>query len=373
MPACPNWIREQSSKLYYEGSSPSAGTKGCDMRVIAIVPTHNRSAMLIDTIESLKKQTHPVDILVVLDNCSDASEQVCKEAAVQYMHTKDNASKKSGAQNQALQHIDLNNYDAVLMMDDDTKLDGALIATGINLLEKKPPLAAVCSRADILPYPADAGLWEHLLWHMQNIEYGTFNAHRIETRGSIMVIHGMCALFRTSALLNVREKRGTIYREDNMTEDYELTLTLKELGWKVQASMKMHAWTDVPLSVSALWSQRIRWFRGGLDCLREKGFNRATYKDILSHYLFWVLFFVQIFIAYFIIRYGSLVLNQLTIISISLALINSLVRLKYTSYRSTISILLIIALIPDLLYTWFRIAQTLYAYYLSFFNKTQNW
>jgi cellulose synthase/poly-beta-1,6-N-acetylglucosamine synthase-like glycosyltransferase len=68
-------------------------------------------------------------------------------------------------------------------------------------------------------------------------------------------------------------------------------------GWKTTANLEMKAWTEVPLSLKELWKQRLRWLRGGVDALREIGWNKATKKDILGHFLFVFLSSVQVFFS----------------------------------------------------------------------------
>jgi len=45
----------------------------------------------------------------------------------------------------------------------------------------------------------------------------------------------------------------------------------------------MMAWTIVPVNIMELCVQRVRWNRGGVDALRDIGWNRGTYRDILQH------------------------------------------------------------------------------------------
>ena len=47
------------------------------MNVIALVPAHNEEEQISATLDSLLAQTIPLDkILVILDNCTDSTEQI---------------------------------------------------------------------------------------------------------------------------------------------------------------------------------------------------------------------------------------------------------------------------------------------------------
>ncbi|MGA9189989.1 MAG: glycosyltransferase family 2 protein, partial [Methanosarcina sp.] len=107
-------------------------------------------------------------------------------------------------------------------------------------------------------------------------------------------------MYKIEAIKAVMERRKaigklncTVYDVHNITEDYELTITLKELGYHTTASFGMYAWTDVPLKLKDSWKQRVRRLRGGIDTLWEHGWNKSTRKDILNAGLFWVMLSFQ--------------------------------------------------------------------------------
>ena len=67
-----------------------------------------------------------------------------------------------------------------------------------------------------------------------------------------------------------------MYSTASITEDYELTLTLKTLGYATLSPPECDAVTDVMPTIPALWRQRIRWQRGAFTDLRTYGLNRVT-------------------------------------------------------------------------------------------------
>ena len=360
------------------------------MHVTAIVPTHNRAQSLGATLDSLLDQTYAVSIVVILDNCSDDSALVVRDyaaryAAISFFASVNNTRKKAGAQNQALARI--LTTDLVLSIDDDTVLAPDLVARAVARFNRAPTLGAICSRALVRPAPAGASIFARLLWLLQFLEYTTlFDSHRIETRNQIKVVHGMCALYRWPALLAVAQYQQTrygvwqVYREDNLTEDYTLTVILKMLGYRVRSDMQMLAWTDVPLDLRTLWRQRIRWLRGGVDTLREIGWNRTTAPDILNHGLFILMTLMQ---ALFVLAFIVFVIQQSALFDLQYSgwtwaafLVgygNSLYRLKFLPYRAPIAVLLRVLVLPELLYGLFQVVQLLWAYHLSYTNTKQAW
>jgi cellulose synthase/poly-beta-1,6-N-acetylglucosamine synthase-like glycosyltransferase len=357
-------------------------------RVVALIPAHNEEDLIEKTILSLVNQSYPLDIIVVSDNSTDQTVQIVKAFHSKYsqlslMETKDNHFKKAGALNQAIARLS-QEYDYVLCADADTVLDQDLIQEAVRELDSDETLGAVCSRAGILDPPEGISWKEKLLWHLQHIEYAGFDTSRIETLGGIKVAHGMASVYRLSAMLDVmryrEEKFGVkdqVYDETNIVEDYELTICLKELDYKITVNMRMLAWTEVPLNVNALWKQRLRWVRGGIDVIRNHGFNTVTANEYFQNLLFIIVTALQAIIAVYIIIamiHGStLSLGLLTYIIIFLIYFDGLYRIRYVQNLKAFDVALKLVFVADLLYCNFYIIVQIYSYYLSFMNKKQTW
>src|SRR3569833_2831273 len=73
------------------------------MRVTVLIPAHNEANQITDTIASLKSQhRRPDRVLVIADNCSDATEGLAQLCGADVIGTRNNRHKKAGAQNQNL-------------------------------------------------------------------------------------------------------------------------------------------------------------------------------------------------------------------------------------------------------------------------------
>jgi poly-beta-1,6-N-acetyl-D-glucosamine synthase len=98
---------------------------------------------------------------------------------------------------------------------------------------------------------------------------------------------GTSALFRVSILREIIAARvsgrlpgprsADVFSVRSITEDYELTLALKTLGFQTMSPPECDAVTDVMTTVPALWTQRIRWQRGAFTDLRTYGLNKITF------------------------------------------------------------------------------------------------
>jgi poly-beta-1,6-N-acetyl-D-glucosamine synthase len=350
-------------------------------RVIAIVPAHNEERTIGDTISSLLNQTYHTDVFVISDNSTDKTVETARSFGVMVAETAGNKNKKAGAHNQAMGQI--YGYDYVICCDADTIISDNFVEIAIEEFRRDPQLGAICSRAGIIR-PKTMTWWQQALWHIQHVEYAEFDTARIEKAQHIKVVHGMASVYRYTALRKVEEFRrktsgvvGQFYDERNITEDYELTVCMKELGYHVSAGMGMMAWTDVPLSFRELWIQRTRWLRGGLDTLLSHGWNRATYRDILNAAFFWVMLaFHALLLSYIVADLLAGIpyrMSAWTALVLLLLYVDAMYRLKFVQDLEFKDVLFKALFVPMIIYTWFNLTVQLYAYYLSFSNIQQGW
>jgi hypothetical protein len=61
-----------------------------------------------------------------------------------------------------------------------------------------------------------------------------------------------------------------------LTEDNEITLAVKTLGWATASPRSCGVLTEIMPTWSALWAQRLRWQRGAVENLRHYGLTRIT-------------------------------------------------------------------------------------------------
>ncbi len=356
-------------------------------KLTMLIPAHNEEDKIEETLESIFKQTRPADkIVIICDNCTDKTEEVLekyKNETFEVIKTVENKGKKAGALNQYFRNNEIEGY--VLVMDADTLLDENCIFEGLKKIESDEAYGAVCSRAGILKYNKSEkiNLLEDFVWHLQHIEYGQFDAHRVETDGRIKVVHGMAAIFKVEVLKYVIEYRKErfgvetgVYLENNLVEDYELTLCVKH-KWKVSVAIEMLAWTKVPLGVKELYVQRLRWLRGGVDTVRFHGFDKVTAQDFLNDILF-VFVMLQrliVFIAMivFIYLFRSYQVSKLVILVTFYTYVDSFYRLKYTQKRGAKDYIVKLLFIPEVLYGLFQVAVMIQSFIYSFFNVEQEW
>jgi cellulose synthase/poly-beta-1,6-N-acetylglucosamine synthase-like glycosyltransferase len=261
---------------------PDPGAERLPLRLTVLVPAHDEALTIEATLESLWSQTRPPDkVVVVADNCTDETADLARGRGAEVFTTVDNADKKAGALNQALSRLfdDADARDVVLVMDADSTLAPEFLETAMSRLEADPDLIAVGGL-----FYGEPGLG--LVGQLQRNEYTRYQRYISRRLGKVFVLTGTASLFRTFALKAVADCRGELLPGDPghvydtlaMTEDNEMTLSLKTLGAKMVSPMQCHVVTEVMPDWRALWRQRMRWQRGALENIGAYGLTRATVR-----------------------------------------------------------------------------------------------
>lgn len=247
-------------------------------RVVALVAAHNEAAAIAHAIGSLQAQSWPPDaIVVVADNCTDPTGGLSLLHGVSVFHTAGNTARKAGALNQALHHIlgGLEDDDFVLAMDADSLLSGDWIRQAVRAIGSGKCEAA-CGA-----FHGMSG--SGLVGQLQRNEYTRY-ARMVRRRSEVPVLSGTGTLFLVSALRHVAWERGHLlpgvpgefYRTDSITEDNEITLALKALGYRCLCPLGCDTLTEVMPTWRDLFRQRLRWQTGALTDLRAYGLTGVT-------------------------------------------------------------------------------------------------
>lgn len=244
--------------------------------ITVLIPAHNEEDRVGATLASLQAQTiRPDRVVVVSDNSTDRTVAIARAAGADVFETVGNVHKKAGALNQAIAAQRLTGY--VLVMDADTVLAPEWIQTAAALLHLDCDLGAVGA-----VFHGDRA--DSLVTRLQSNEYTRY-AREIDRTGRVMVLSGTAALIRAEALYQVARTRGTdllpgtngaVYDVHALTEDNELTLALKTVGWRLESPAGCATLTEVMPTWGDLARQRLRWYRGAIENLRAYGWTPVT-------------------------------------------------------------------------------------------------
>ncbi|QGU00982.1 Poly-beta-1,6-N-acetyl-D-glucosamine synthase [Corynebacterium kalinowskii] len=251
-----------------------------EVTITVLVPAHNEEERISATIEGLMSQNDPPErIIVVADNCTDATPDLARAAGVEVFETVNNKAKKAGGLNQALRDLlpTLGDNDVVMIVDADTVLDQGFLTEARRRFTNDRALMAVGG----LFYGEPGAGW---LGQYQRNEYTRYSRDIRRRQGRVFVLTGTSSAFRSRALRTVAESRGTllpgrkgdVYDTAALTEDNELTLALKSLGGLMVSPTECSVVTEVMPTWKELWHQRLRWQRGALENLGAYGVTPQT-------------------------------------------------------------------------------------------------
>ena len=261
-------------------------------RIVALLPAHNEEAGVGAALHSLAVQDEPPhDVVVVADNCTDATVEVARANGARVLETVGNEHKKAGALNQALRLLlpGLADEDLVLVMDADSLLDPGFLAAARARLDAP---AAAHRPTHGRPLGGVGGTFRGgpgagLLGAFQRNEYARYARDVRRLRGKALVLTGTASVFPAGVLREVQRARregrlpdrsgaGEVYDVHVLTEDNELSLALMHLGYGILAPAACTLETEVMTSWGDLGRQRLRWKRGALENIADYGWTRVT-------------------------------------------------------------------------------------------------
>ncbi|MEO7617570.1 MAG: glycosyltransferase [Candidatus Saccharibacteria bacterium] len=254
--------------------------KGISPACTIIVPAYNESAVIQSCLKSLLASDYPkYEILVVDDGSKDDTVALAHAMADPRMRimTKTNGGKASAlnfgierARGSVIVAIDA---DTVFQADTLTKLLRHFADSNVGAVSGNTRIANRNS----------------LLTRLQSLEYVVgFNLDRRmgDLFDCITVVPGAVGAFR----LDVLQKIGG-FAYDTLAEDTDLTLHIKEAGYRIVYDSEAIAYTEAPSSIGDLLKQRFRWTFGTMQAVwkhRKSIFNpkQGTLGMIGLPYLF---------------------------------------------------------------------------------------
>jgi poly-beta-1,6-N-acetyl-D-glucosamine synthase len=261
------------------------------LHVVALVPAHNEEDCIAGTVESLLAQDRvPEQIIVICDNCTDATYEIVRRYPVTAIQSEGNTHGKSGALNLAWERY-AQDADVVVCADADTRLPASAVSGWIA--ELQPGVGGISGQVVMTG--------DGLLERMQRAEF-TKSAEAGLRAGFVSVISGTGCCFAGEALRQVARTapEHAPWSNESITEDFYLTYQLRKAGWQTIMSSSVKAHTGAMPTLRTLWHQRIKWHVGTIQDLMSFGVNKLTWRDWLKQVyglmlvIFWVLYLTMV-------------------------------------------------------------------------------
>ena len=329
---------------------------------VALIPAWNEGDFIAGTIAGLRAQTRPPDdIIVIANNCTDDTAAVASAAGAEVIEIPDCPGRKAQALNTGIEMIlpALADTDRIFVQDGDTRIVPRWMELAGALMDGDPR-AIVSGR---YACKAENGL----IGLLQRCEFARECRMIDRRRDRTHILVGTSTMLPVGMIREVVRARhegrlpgGYVYVPASQTEDFELTLAAKTLGWRTFSPHGCDAITDTMPTWRALWRQRIRWMQGGVEDLRRYGWTKVTLPFHIRRA--WILFGL----ASMLLFYATLIATLATAGTVATSPAWALLTVVFVIDRVTgvralgwRTMLFVALLVPEVLYNMF--AQGVYA------------
>lgn len=239
-------------------------------RIAIIIPAHNESLLIGDTVAQALALNYPSEaftVLVIADNCTDDTAALARAAGARVLEREGNPGKGQGL-NDALKLLLEESWQAFLVLDADSylhreslsALDGALAAGA----------AAVQIRYGVLN-PTDS-----LRTRAMELSTASFNALRPRGKTSL----GLSAGINGNGFCLARETVLQVpYLAHSIVEDIEYHILLLRAGLRVAFLDEVWVKAQMPIGGRGAQVQRVRWERGRVITMRN--YAPQLFRDLL--------------------------------------------------------------------------------------------
>ncbi len=288
-------------------------SKGYNPLVSVIMSAYNEEAVLPHTVRSILASNYRnLEIVIVDDGSKDNTGAVAMDLAKRYKRvrafTKQNGGKASGL-NFGIKHA---MGEIIIGIDADTIFPGSTVGR-LTRHFVDPRVGAVAGNVKV-------GNLQSIITRWQMLDYiiGIYIERNAQSAlGSVMIVPGACGAWRKSVILAAGG-----YRHHTLAEDFDLTLSVHRLGYKVLQDNSAMSYTEAPDDIRSLTKQRFRWLYGTTQAFwkhRDMMFKRRygwTGMFVMPYAIFTFLLPIVFIPILFIINienllagnYGSLIL-----------------------------------------------------------------
>lgn len=223
-------------------------------RVAVLIPAHDEEAGIATTLTDVRGQLAPGDrVVVVADNCSDATAEVARTAGAEVVERSDAARRGKGyALDFGVRSLAADPPDVVIVIDADTRaLPGAIDALRQSVTRSGRPAQAL----NTLDAPAGSGPGGRLS------SFAFFFRNAIRARGMDRL--GLpCLLYGTGMALPWDAVAAMNLANSDLTEDMRLGIDFACQGRPAVFVPAARVTGLLPVAVGAARSQRRRWEHG---------------------------------------------------------------------------------------------------------------
>lgn len=228
-------------------------------RLAVLIPAHNEQRDIGDTVATVRRQVRPEDVvLVVADNCSDATEAVALAAGATVIQRSDPTRRGKGyALDFGVRHLGRDAPEVLVVMDADCRPDdGAILRIAAMAAETGRPVQCTYVM-DSPANPSARDLISAFAFAVKN---------HVRPKG-LRRLGSPCQLTGTGMAFPFRILRDAPLASGNIVEDMQLGVDLGLMGYPPIFCPESRVRGRLPEWSAASLAQRRRWEHGHLQVL----------------------------------------------------------------------------------------------------------
>lgn len=223
-------------------------------RLAVVVPAHDEENVIQISLRSILSSNYPrslFDVYVIADNCSDKTAELAKAAGAHVLKRVHNTLRgKQYALKWAFKQINLDEYDAVIVLDADNHVHpNYLRVIDAELRKGNKAIQGYVETKN----PTDS-------WVTANYAYMFWYVCRLQMARTFLGLSAWLA--GTGLCLHTDIIRRVGWNVTTMTDDVEYTCQLILAGEKVTFAPDAVIYDQKPVGLADSMRQRLRWIRG---------------------------------------------------------------------------------------------------------------
>jgi len=231
-------------------------------KLVVVIPAHNEAggiAACIANLQASLQQTANCDLVVIADNCQDATAEVAAQAGARVLIRHNDQQRGKGyALDYAFKLLLAEDYAGFLVIDADSRVDAGLLAE-FQLAFAQGVEALQCRYRIANPEQSPRAGLQYIAWL-------AFNDLRLQGREKLQVSVGILG---NGFALSRKVLEAVPYEAGSIAEDMEYHLRLVNAGFRVSFLESVCVYSDAPNQDSNAAVQRTRWEGGRLRLIVE--------------------------------------------------------------------------------------------------------